>query len=122
MVSSKEQTQIKDKTITSYRKRRVYKMSKKHYADRNLKFETLQLHVGQETPDPVTDARAVPIYLTSSYTQQTDSDLGMPEISTADLQILQRMYLKEGSQHSRAALQRLLLVREQLHSHMHSRQ
>ena len=26
-------------------------MSKKHYADRNLKFETLQLHVGQETPD-----------------------------------------------------------------------
>ena len=34
-------------------------MSKKHYADRNLKFETLQLHVGQETPDPVTDARAV---------------------------------------------------------------
>ena len=42
-------------------------MSKKHYADRNLKFETLQLHVGQETPDPVTDARAVPIYLTSSY-------------------------------------------------------
>ena len=36
-------------------------------ADRNLKFETLQLHVGQETPDPVTDARAVPIYQTSSY-------------------------------------------------------
>ena len=31
------------------------------------KFETLQLHAGQETPDPVTDARAVPIYLTSSY-------------------------------------------------------
>ena len=45
-------------------------MSKKHYADRNLKFETLQLHVGQETPDPVTDARAVPIYLTSSYVFQ----------------------------------------------------
>lgn len=36
-------------------------------ADRNLKFETLQLHVGQEQPDPVTDARAVPIYQTSSY-------------------------------------------------------
>ena len=30
--------------------------------DRNFKFETLQLHVGQENPDPVTDARAVPIY------------------------------------------------------------
>lgn len=42
-------------------------MSKKSYAERNLKFETLQLHVGQEQPDPVTDARAVPIYQTSSY-------------------------------------------------------
>ena len=35
--------------------------------ERALKFETRQLHVGQENPDPVTDARAVPIYLTSSY-------------------------------------------------------
>lgn len=42
-------------------------MSKKPYSERNLKFETLQLHVGQEHPDPVTDARAVPIYQTSSY-------------------------------------------------------
>ncbi|WP_418461747.1 O-acetylhomoserine aminocarboxypropyltransferase/cysteine synthase family protein [Frisingicoccus sp.] len=42
-------------------------MGKKSYAERNLKFETLQLHVGQEQPDPVTDARAVPIYQTSSY-------------------------------------------------------
>lgn len=42
-------------------------MAKKHYADRNLKFETLQLHVGQESADPVTDARAVPIYQTSSF-------------------------------------------------------
>ena len=31
------------------------------------KFETLQLHVGQETPDPASDARAVPIYATTSY-------------------------------------------------------
>lgn len=36
-------------------------------SNNNYKFETLQLHVGQETPDPVTDARAVPIYQTSSY-------------------------------------------------------
>lgn len=36
-------------------------------ANRQLKFETLQLHAGQENPDPVTDARAVPIYQTSSY-------------------------------------------------------
>ncbi|TGY97284.1 O-acetylhomoserine aminocarboxypropyltransferase/cysteine synthase [Petralouisia muris] len=42
-------------------------MSKKAYKDRELKFETLQLHVGQEQADPVTDARAVPIYATSSY-------------------------------------------------------
>ncbi|MCQ2597631.1 MAG: O-acetylhomoserine aminocarboxypropyltransferase/cysteine synthase [Treponema sp.] len=33
----------------------------------NYKFETLQLHVGQESPDPATDSRAVPIYQTTSY-------------------------------------------------------
>ena len=33
----------------------------------NYKFETLQLHVGQEQPDPASDARAVPIYATTSY-------------------------------------------------------
>ncbi len=42
-------------------------MDKKIYKKRNFKFETLQLHAGQESPDPVTDARAVPIYATSSY-------------------------------------------------------
>lgn len=42
-------------------------MAKKTRAEREFKFETLQLHVGQESPDPVTDARAVPIYQTSSY-------------------------------------------------------
>ncbi len=36
-------------------------------AKKNLHFETLQLHVGQENPDPATDARAVPIYQTTSY-------------------------------------------------------
>ena len=35
--------------------------------NRNFKFETLQLHVGQESPDPATDARAVPIYQSSFY-------------------------------------------------------
>lgn len=34
---------------------------------KNYKFETLQLHVGQESPDPASDARAVPIYATTSY-------------------------------------------------------
>lgn len=36
-------------------------------ANQKLHFETLQLHVGQETPDPATDSRAVPIYQTTSY-------------------------------------------------------
>ena len=48
-------------------KKRKITMAKKTRAERNFKFETLQLHVGQEQPDPVTDARAVPIYQTSSY-------------------------------------------------------
>ena len=36
-------------------------------SNKNYKFETLQLHVGQETADPTTDSRAVPIYATTSY-------------------------------------------------------
>ncbi len=36
-------------------------------ATKNLHFETLQVHVGQEQADPATDARAVPIYQTTSY-------------------------------------------------------
>jgi O-acetylhomoserine (thiol)-lyase len=42
-------------------------MAKKTRENRKFRFETLQLHVGQEQADPVTDARAVPIYQTSSY-------------------------------------------------------
>ncbi len=42
-------------------------MAKLTRDQRKFKFETLQLHVGQEQADPVTDARAVPIYQTSSY-------------------------------------------------------
>ena len=48
-------------------------MAKKTYKDRDFKFETLQLHVGQESADPVTDARAVPIYQTSSFVFQIHS-------------------------------------------------
>lgn len=36
-------------------------------SEKNYKFETKQLHVGQESPDPATDSRAVPIYATTSY-------------------------------------------------------
>ena len=46
---------------------RKYIMGKISRENRKLRFETLQLHVGQENPDPATDARAVPIYQTSSY-------------------------------------------------------
>ena len=42
-------------------------MTKKTYQNRSLKFETIQLHAGQELPDPATGARAVPVYQTSSY-------------------------------------------------------
>ena len=42
-------------------------MSKKNREERNFKFETLQVHVGQEEADPATDLRAVPIYQTTSY-------------------------------------------------------
>lgn len=37
------------------------------YTYDQYKFETIQLHAGQESPDPATDARAVPIYQTASY-------------------------------------------------------
>lgn len=39
----------------------------------NWSFETKQLHIGQETADPVTDSRAVPIYQTTSYVSTTAS-------------------------------------------------
>lgn len=45
-------------------------MSKKAYSQRNVRFETLQLHAGQEQADIATGARAVPIYQTSSYVFQ----------------------------------------------------
>ncbi len=44
------------------------------YNKNKLKFETLQLHVGQEEADPVSDSRAVPIYLTSAYVFKSCDD------------------------------------------------
>lgn len=46
-------------------------------------FETLQLHVGQENPDPATDARAVPIYQTTSYVFR-DSDHAQARFNLSD--------------------------------------
>ena len=71
-------------------------MAKKAYKDRDLKFETLQLHVGQETADPVTDARAVPIYQTSSFvfhnSQHAADRFALKDAGMVDLQILQKMF------------------------------
>ncbi|MCI9073022.1 MAG: O-acetylhomoserine aminocarboxypropyltransferase/cysteine synthase [Lachnospiraceae bacterium] len=58
-------------------------MGKRSYTERNFKFETLQLHVGQEQPDPATDARAVPIYQTSSYVFR-DCDHAAARFSLSD--------------------------------------
>ena len=76
-------------------------MAKKSYSERNLKFETLQLHVGQEQPDPVTDARAVPIYLYSITASMllTDLVLRMQVTSTDVLLIQLKMYLKKELRH-----------------------
>lgn len=69
-------------------------------SNKNYKFETLQLHVGQEEPDIASGARAVPIYQTTSYVfkiptkQRLVSLLRMPAIFTADLQTPLRTYLK----------------------------
>lgn len=49
----------------------------------NYKFETLQLHIGQESPDPATDARAVPIYQTTSYVFR-NSDHAQARFGLAD--------------------------------------
>ena len=47
----------------------------------NYKFETLQLHVGQEQADPATDSRAVPIYQTTSYVFRNSQHLSLIHIS-----------------------------------------
>ena len=92
-------------------------MGKKHYEDRNLKFETLQLHVGQEQPDPVTDARAVPIYLTSSYVFHNSKHAA----DRFGLKDAGNIYGRLTNPHSKVALQRLPLVPEQPLLPMHFR-
>lgn len=51
--------------------------------NKKYRFETLQLHVGQEQPDPATDARAVPIYQTTSYVFR-DSDHAAARFNLTD--------------------------------------
>ena len=55
----------------------------------NYKFETLQLHVGQEQADPATDSRAVPIYQTTSYvfhnSKHAADRFGLADPATANM-------------------------------------
>lgn len=80
-------------------------MSKKTRAERNLKFETLQLHVGQEIrtqlqmQEQYQFTRLHHMYLETVNMPQQDLVLQMQVIFTADLQIRQRMYLKRELQH-----------------------
>lgn len=75
------------------------------------KFETMQLHVGQEQADSVTDSRAVPIYQTTSYvfhsTQHAADRFGLRDAVTSmvDLLIQLRMFLKKELQLQKEALQ-----------------
>ena len=96
-------------------------MAKKTRAERNLTFETLQLHVGQETrlrmQERYQSTRHHHSYSTTHSMQLTDSHSRMPATSTEDLQIQQRMYLREESRPSRVALQhwQLAQAQQQLH-------
>lgn len=87
--------------------------------DNNYRFETIQLHAGQETPDPASDARAVPIYQTThtfsrtAHTLPHVSVLLTQAISTADLQTQHRALLKQESPLLRAVLPHSLQHRAQ---------
>ena len=69
-------------------------------SNKNWRFETKQLHVGQEQADPVTDSRAVPIYASTSFvfhnSQHAADRFGLRDAgtSTADLQTLPKIFLK----------------------------
>ena len=65
--------------------------------NRKFKFETLQLHVGQEQPDPVTDARAVPIYQTSSYVFRNSDHAAARFGLIGDTEKSQLLYNREGT-------------------------
>ena len=94
---------------------------------KNWGFETKQLHIGQEKADPVTDARAVPIYASTSYVFHNSQhaadrfDFAMPEIFMEDLPTLQRMFSSRELLLLKAELQRLQLLPVQQLSIIHSR-
>lgn len=86
----KQKNMRQPRHITKANRKGVNDMSKKTRAERNFKFETLQLHVGQEKPDPVTGARRFrfirhhPMYLTTAIMQRRALNFPMQETFTAD--------------------------------------
>ena len=102
-------------------------MAKLERKDRKFKFETLQLHVGQEQPDPVTDARAVPIYQTSSYvfrnSQHAADRFGLKDAGNIYGRLTNPTedVSKRESQHWKVALQHLQLLPELPQLHIQSR-
>ena len=84
--------------------------------EKKLHFETLQLHVGQEQADPATDARAVPIYQTTSYVfhdaQHAADRFALKEISTGGSPTQRRPSSKTEWLRSRAEWARWPWLRE----------
>ena len=78
-------------------------------ANQEYHFETKQVHVGQEQPDPTTDARAVPIYATTSYvfkdSAQAAGRFGLTEPGNIYTRLMNPTYLKSVSQHWKTAQQ-----------------
>ena len=78
---------------------------------KNWGFETKQVHIGQEQADPVTDARAVPIYASTSYvfhnSQHAADRFGLRDAGNiyGRLTTQQKMYLNSVSQRLKAVLQ-----------------
>ena len=65
----------------------MYRLQNKTIMERkNLHFETLQVHVGQEQADPTTDARAVPIYQTTSL--YSIIRLMQPHVSVCKIRVI----------------------------------
>ena len=56
----------------------------------DYRFETLQLHVGQEQADPATDSRAVPIYQTTSYVFRNSQHAAMRFSNTSCVELVRR--------------------------------
>lgn len=93
----------------------------------NYKFDTIQLHAGQERPDPATDARAVPIYATTSYVFHDCADAAARFGLQAEGNIYGRLtnstqeVFEKGSRRWKAVQRLWRLLRELQRSHIRFR-